>query len=86
MLSFSALLLTLAATVGVLASPLDLILSSRSGTPSSTGYSGGYYYSFWTDGGSYVLYSNGAGGSYTVDWDGSGDFVAGKGWSTGSAQ
>lgn len=85
MVSFNSLLLGFFATAGVLASPRDLMLP-RSGTPSSTGTSGGFYYSFWTSGTADVIYTNGADGAYTVDWDGSGDFVAGKGWNPGSAQ
>jgi endo-1,4-beta-xylanase len=85
MVSFYSVLLSLSTAVGVLASPLDRI-HSRSGTPSSSGTNGGYYYMFWTAGTADVVYTNGDGGSYTVDWDGSGDFVAGKGWNPGSAQ
>jgi endo-1,4-beta-xylanase len=61
-------------------------LESRSGTPSSTGYNNGYYYSFWTDGGAAVTYTNGNGGEYKVTWSGNGNFVGGKGWNPGSAR
>ncbi|KAF7196311.1 Endo-1,4-beta-xylanase B [Pseudocercospora fuligena] len=55
-------------------------------TSSSTGTSGGYYYSFWTDG-SDVTYTNGDAGEYSVTWSGgSSNFVGGKGWQTGSAR
>lgn len=51
-----------------------------------TGESGGFYYSFWADGAGDVQYQNGDGGEYSVTWSGdAGNFVAGKGWSTGSA-
>ncbi|CAK4613770.1 hypothetical protein AeMF1_021866 [Aphanomyces euteiches] len=55
-------------------------------TPSSTGTNNGFYYSFWTDGGTDVTYTNGAAGQYTVSWNRGrgGNFVGGKGWSTGS--
>jgi hypothetical protein len=53
----------------------DAELAKRSGTQSQTGYNNGYYYSFWTDNQAYVLYSNGNGGTYKVDWYGNGDFV-----------
>lgn len=43
-----------------------------------------FYYSFWTDGGSDVTYTNGAAGSYSVKWSSGGNFVGGKGWQTGS--
>ncbi|KAF2202412.1 xylanase B, partial [Delitschia confertaspora ATCC 74209] len=56
-------------------------------TPSSTGTHGGYYYSFWTDGGGTVTYTNGpANGEYGIQWSNTGNFVGGKGWSTGSAR
>ena len=77
---------------GVLSTPIggptqpvtDLV--ARGGTASSTGTNNGYYYSFWTDNGSQVNYQNGAKGQYSVQWSGSpgGNFVAGKGWQTGS--
>jgi endo-1,4-beta-xylanase len=50
MVSLSAFLFGFSSAAAVLATALDLILP-RSGTPSSTGTSGGYYYSFYTDGG-----------------------------------
>ncbi|KAJ7454965.1 glycosyl hydrolases family 11-domain-containing protein, partial [Mycena galericulata] len=84
MVSFTSLLLLVAAAVGVSALPGNI--TSRSGTPSSTGTSNGYYYSFWTDGGAAVTYTNGAGGEYSVQWSGNGNFVGGKGWNPGSAQ
>ncbi|TGO16395.1 hypothetical protein BPAE_0500g00010 [Botrytis paeoniae] len=87
MVSYKALLTTLAAVTRVLAYPANssLELVDRSGTPSSTGTSGGYYYSFWTDGGADVTYTNGAGGEYKLQWSGDGNLVGGKGWNPGSA-
>ncbi|KAJ8058041.1 hypothetical protein OCU04_013214 [Sclerotinia nivalis] len=87
MVSYQTLLITLTALAGALAYPANSTfeLVDRSGTPSSTGTSGGYYYSFWTDGGAAVTYTNGAGGEYNVQWSGSGNFVGGKGWNPGSA-
>ncbi len=61
-------------------------LLERSGTPSSTGTDNGYYYSFWTDGGAAVTYTNGAAGQYSVTWSGNGNFVGGKGWNPGGPQ
>ena len=54
-------------------------------TTSETGTNNGFYYSFWTDGASQVTYTNGDGGRYSVEWSGNaGNWVGGKGWSTGS--
>lgn len=55
-------------------------------TPSSEGTSGGYFYSFWTDNQNSVTYTNGNGGSYSVQWNGNGNFVGGKGWNPGTAR
>lgn len=43
-----------------------------------------FYYSWWTDGGSDVTYTNLAGGQYSVRWSSGGNFVGGKGWNPGS--
>lgn len=99
MVSFSSILLAFTAAVSVCAAPVEVLesgmiearseassLIQRSGTPSSTGTSGGYYYSFWTDGGAAVTYTNGALGAYTITWGTGGNFVGGKGWATGSAR
>ena len=54
-------------------------------TTSETGENNGFYYSFWTDGASQVTYTNGDAGRYSVEWSGdAGNWVGGKGWSTGS--
>ncbi|OKL57239.1 Endo-1,4-beta-xylanase C [Talaromyces atroroseus] len=55
-------------------------------TTSSTGTNGGYYYSFWTNGGGEVTYTNGDDGEYSITWVNCGDFTAGKGWNPGSAR
>lgn len=97
MVSFLRLALTCLATVGALAAPVETLeersdlnstlheLAERS-TPSSTGWNNGYYYSFWTDGGGSVTYTNGNAGSYSVQWSNVGNFVGGKGWNPGSAR
>ena len=83
MVNFSPLLAAVAAISGVCSAAPTKELSTRS-TPSSTGTHNGYYYSFWTDGQGSVTYTNGAGGSYSVQWSGNGNWVGGKGWNPGS--
>jgi peptidoglycan/xylan/chitin deacetylase (PgdA/CDA1 family) len=46
----------------------------------------GLWYSFWTDGGGSVAMSLNGGGNYSVTWSNCGNFVCGKGWSTGAAR
>jgi len=54
-------------------------------TSNQTGTHNGYFYSYWKDTGSASM-TLGAGGNYSVNWNlGSGNFVGGKGWSTGSS-
>ncbi|KAE9570226.1 hypothetical protein CGMCC3_g13688 [Colletotrichum fructicola] len=87
MVSFSNLFVAAAAFVSVIASPTGSDVVKRQSTPSSTGYHNGYYYSWWTDGGYQVTYTNGAGGSYSVNWGGGGgNFVGGKGWNPGGSK
>ncbi|KAL0958434.1 hypothetical protein HGRIS_000576 [Hohenbuehelia grisea] len=90
MVSFSSLLVATTAALSALAVPTNStegfgLLQARSGTPSSTGTSGGYYYSWWTDGAAQATYTNGNGGQYTLQWSGNnGNLVGGKGWNPGS--
>lgn len=92
MVSASSLLLAASAIAGVFSAPAAApvsenlnVLQQRALTSSATGTSGGYYYSFWTDGSGGVTYSNGANGQYAVSWTGNkGNFVGGKGWAVGS--
>jgi hypothetical protein len=44
-----------------------------------------FYNSFWTDNKTSVAYKNLAGGAYSVEWGGNGNFVAGKGQKPGSS-
>lgn len=42
-----------------------------------------FFYSWWSDGGAPVTYTNLAGGSYSVEWQSGGNLVGGKGWNPG---
>jgi endo-1,4-beta-xylanase len=93
MVSFTSIFTAAVAATGALAAPAtDLStratteLSARGGTPSSAGRHNGCYYSWWTDNGAQATYTNGAGGSYSVQWGSGGNLVGGKGWSPGTAR
>jgi endo-1,4-beta-xylanase len=67
-----------------------LMLTSVTGlqaiSSNQTGTHGGYYYSYWKDGGT-VTMNLGNNGNYSVNWSlgNQYNFVGGKGWSTGSS-
>jgi endo-1,4-beta-xylanase len=46
----------------------------------------GYIFSNWHEGNIQYSCNNGYGGSYTVNWQGTGGFVCGKGWSPGGSR
>jgi endo-1,4-beta-xylanase len=85
MVSLFSIVLACSAIAGVLAFPGDLNKRQVITTP-TTGTNNGFYYSFWTNGGGTVDYTNGPGGEYSVTWTNCGDFTSGKGWNPGSAQ
>jgi endo-1,4-beta-xylanase len=88
MVNFSSLFLAATAAVAAVAAPGEMpgMSKRQTLTSSATGESGGYYYSFWTDGAGNVKFTNGAGGQYSSQWSGNGNWVGGKGWRTGSAR
>ncbi|RPA73741.1 endo-1,4-beta-xylanase I precursor [Ascobolus immersus RN42] len=92
MVAFTSVLLALSAVAGVFAAPATELaarseggLAKRQRTPNGTGMHNGFYYSFWSDGQGNINYQNGAGGSYTVQWSGNGNWVGGKGWNPGTS-
>jgi len=56
---------------------------AHASTANGTGTNNGYYYSHWSDGGGNVTFTMGAAGNYSYNWSNVGNFVGGKGWSTG---
>lgn len=90
-MGFSSLLVAASALSGALASAAPkyggmLELAKRQSVEPGTGTHDGFFYSFWTDGGGDVTYTNGEGGSYSFDWTDTGNFVGGKGWNPGETK
>jgi hypothetical protein len=54
-------------------------------TSNQTGTNNGFYFSNWSAGSGSVTMTLCSAGSYKYQWSNVGDFVGGKGWSTGSA-
>jgi endo-1,4-beta-xylanase len=94
MARFTSILLALATAAGVIATPIINVESADNSTFSldkrslgdSTGTNNGYFYSIYSESGVTGSYQNGAGGSYSVNWGGQGDFVVGKGWNPGNGR
>lgn len=94
MLSLRSLFVALAGAAAVLAAPTtDLAVRAKGElakrltvTTSTTGTSGGYYYSCYIEAGSGATMTIGT-GTYSLSWQTSSeDVVAGIGWSTGAAR
>lgn len=49
-----------------------------------SGTNGGFFYSFWNQGGGSVTLTLGDAGNYSVKWNNIENFTCGKGWATGS--
>jgi len=93
MMSFRRLFLAMAGVAAVLAAPKDLAIRPRSDlakrltvTTSSTGTSGGYYYSCYIEENTGATMTIGT-GTYSLSWTSSSvDVVAGIGWATGAVR
>lgn len=79
--------LAIVATSLLLYSPSSAHAASASCTTITSNRTGtdGYFYSFWTAGSGSLSMTECTGGYYNTYWSGIGDFVAGKGWATGSS-
>jgi endo-1,4-beta-xylanase len=77
-----ALAVALAAATAVLP---GVARAATSVCSNQTGTNNGYFYSFYTAGGS-VCMTLGSGGNYSTSWSGVSDFVAGVGWNPGAAR
>lgn len=80
-LTVSKVLGFLMVSVGLLG--LAETASAQTISSNSTGTNNGFYYSFWTDTPGTASMTLGSGGNYTTTWSNTGNFTAGKGWSTG---
>ncbi|KAL1838028.1 hypothetical protein VTJ49DRAFT_3122 [Mycothermus thermophilus] len=93
MVSIKSLLAAATAVTSALAAPFDFLpennstaLQARQVTPNQEGYHNGYFFSWWSDGGGQVQYTNLEGSRYQVRWRNTGNFVGGKGWNPGTGR
>ncbi|KAL2065918.1 hypothetical protein VTL71DRAFT_3588 [Oculimacula yallundae] len=89
MVSFTTVFVAAAVAAGAFANPTGITPTelAKRNSPNAQGTSNGFFYQFWDDGTSgNTVYSNGAAGSYSVNWSNVGDFTAGKGWSKATAR
>ena len=95
MISFSFFIVVFSAIAGSLAAPTELAPFSTDVVERAPDFEleagsnlfrrQDYSQDYTTSGGT-VSYNPGSGGEYSVSFSGAGDFVVGKGWTTGSAQ
>jgi endo-1,4-beta-xylanase len=93
MVSIKSVLAAATAVSSALAAPFDFVprdnstaLQARQVTPNAEGWHNGYFYSWWSDGGGQVQYTNLEGSRYQVRWRNTGNFVGGKGWNPGTGR
>lgn len=77
--SLSFALLTGATAMSVSSANAQTICDNQTGT------NGGFYYTHWSDGGGSACMTLGSDGNYSYEWQNTGNFVGGKGWSTGAS-
>ncbi|WP_322113805.1 glycoside hydrolase family 11 protein [Marinimicrobium sp. C6131] len=78
--TLSTALLTCSAALGIASTA-----NAQTICDNQTGTNGGYYYTHWTDGGGSACMTLGSEGNYSYEWSNTGNFVGGKGWSTGAS-